>query len=53
MHFGIIDPILYMFIMVFSTLNVFIRHKWHLLAKPTTLPEKTENVKPTKGGIKH
>lgn len=53
MHFGIIEPILYMFIMVFSTLNVFIRHKWHLLAKPTTLPEKTENVKPTKGGIKH
>lgn len=27
MHFGIIEPILYMFIMVFSTLNVYIRNK--------------------------
>lgn len=27
MHFGIIEPILYMFIMVFSTLNVYIRNR--------------------------
>lgn len=52
MHFGIIEPILYMFIMVFSTLNVFIRHKWNLLAKPTTLPSKTKALSKTKGGIK-
>lgn len=27
MHFGIIEPILYMFIMVFSTMNVYIRNR--------------------------
>lgn len=34
MHFGIIKPILYMCVMVFSTFNVFIRYKWKLLQKP-------------------
>ena len=34
MHFGIIEPILYMCIMLFSTYNVFIRKKWNLLPKP-------------------
>lgn len=34
MHFGIIEPFLYMCIMLFSTSNVFIRGKKHLLAKP-------------------
>lgn len=34
MHFGIIEPILYMWIMLFSTYNVFIRNKWNLLPKP-------------------
>lgn len=34
MHFGIIEPILYMCIMFFSTCNVFIRSKKHMLAKP-------------------
>lgn len=34
MHFGIIEPILYMCIMVFSTCNVFIRSKRNLLARP-------------------
>lgn len=36
MHFGIIEPILYMCIMIFSTLNVWIRHKTHILPKPDT-----------------
>jgi hypothetical protein len=34
MHFGIIQPIFYMCIMVFSTSNVFIRSKRKLLAQP-------------------
>ena len=34
MHFGIIEPILYMCVMVFSTNNIFIRSKWNLLPKP-------------------
>lgn len=34
MHFGIVEPILYMCIMLFSTSNVFIRGKKHLLAEP-------------------
>lgn len=35
MHFGIVKPILYMFVMIFSTSNVYIRNKWKLLPKPT------------------
>lgn len=34
MHFGIIEPILYMCIMLFSTYNVFFRSKWKLLQQP-------------------
>lgn len=34
MHFGIIEPVLYMCIMLFSTFNVFIRKKWKLLPEP-------------------
>ena len=34
MHFGIIEPILYICIMFFSTCNVFIRNKKNMLAKP-------------------
>lgn len=41
MHFGIIEPILYMFIMIFSTLNVCLRKKWNMLSKPTI--QKGEN----------
>lgn len=33
MHFGIIEPMLYMCIMLFSTFDVFIRNKWNLLPK--------------------
>ena len=34
MHFGIIEPMLYMCIMLFSTFDVFVRNKWNLLPKP-------------------
>lgn len=34
MHFGIIEPLLYMCIMLFSTYNVFVRSKWKLLQQP-------------------
>lgn len=33
MHFGIIKPILYMCVMIFSTFNVFVRYRWKLLQK--------------------
>lgn len=34
MHFGIIKPLLYMFVMIFSTTNVYLRNKWKLLPQP-------------------
>ncbi len=34
MHFGIIEPLLYMCIMFFSTCNVFVRSKKNMLTKP-------------------
>lgn len=34
MHFGIIKPILYMFIMIFSTLNAYLRNKCNLYPMP-------------------
>lgn len=37
MHFGIIEPILYMFIMVFSTCNAFFRSKFHIYPAPKKL----------------
>ena len=45
MHFGIIEPFLYMCIMLFSTSNVFIRGKRNLLAKPTFPPERADHEK--------
>lgn len=34
MHFGIIEPITYMLVMVFSTCNVYLRSKWHIYQNP-------------------
>lgn len=34
MHFGIIEPIFYMFVMIFSTCNVYLRSKWHMYSNP-------------------
>lgn len=36
MHFGIIKPIIYMLVMLFSTTNVYLRYKYHLLPLPDT-----------------
>ena len=36
MHFGILKPIIYMFVMFFSTTNVYLRYKYNLLPKPGT-----------------
>lgn len=34
MHFGILRPIIYMLVMFFSTTNVYLRYKYHLLPLP-------------------
>lgn len=34
MHFGIIKPMIYMLVMVFSTINIYLRYKYHLLPLP-------------------
>lgn len=34
MHFGIIEPIFYMFVMIFSTCNAYLRYKWHIYPTP-------------------
>ena len=37
MHFGIIEPIFYMFVMIFSTANAYLRCKLHSYPIPNTL----------------
>ena len=43
MHFGILKPMLYMFVMLFSTFNVYIRHKKNLLPHPKKI-DKTKDI---------